>query len=391
MDSRKFSTALQDMQQQLLRLLTDLSALQALAQLNLREMSEADFLRTSMRLLMENCDIEACEIFLLKGNLLVSAGDMDWSDILVPGKRTAAPHTSRQFRVGQGIVGQTAETGKLQHCRNSHCEPLLAQGFDDGAPGSIIGIPLSVKHRVLGVLSVSHCRPHHFDSSHERLLRLYCDVLAQMFSNLRYLHHMEQAVQERTQQLESALTETETLKRRYQELSIIDELTRIHNRRYFFPAASAAIADMLRQRAPFALLMIDLDRFKEINDAYGHATGDRVLQVVAALLKGQTRDGDVLARFGGEEFVMALPNTEMADANRLAERLLESLRGVSFSERGKNIHVTASIGISCLSGTESSDRDDLLETLLSEADRALYLGKHNGRNQARTYGEVAAG
>jgi diguanylate cyclase (GGDEF)-like protein len=391
MNDRALSTALQEVEQHLLKLLSDLSALQALAHINLRETDEPGFLRTCMRILMENSDIEACSIFLLEGNLLVSAGDMDWSDILVPGKRKTATHPPRQLRIGEGLVGVTAETGTLQHCRNTRHDPLFAQAVDCTAAGSIIGIPLSARHRILGVLTVSHSRPHHFNNSHERLVLLYCAVLTQMFSNLRYMHHMEREVQERTQELESALAETETLKRRYQELSMIDELTSIHNRRHFFPAASAALVNALRQRLPFALIMIDLDRFKEINDAHGHATGDKVLQVAAALLKGQTREGDVIARFGGEEFVMALPNTDMEGATRLSERLLESLRGVSFSEGGKNIHVTASIGISCLKGTESPDRDDLLETLVGEADRALYHGKHHGRDQVRSFSELASG
>jgi len=389
MDGQALKNAFQETQQHLLKLLNDLSAIRALADINLHHTSEPGLLHDAMRILMENSDIERCSIFILNDNTLQCVGGMGWSDILPPEPESYTGPAAHSFNIGEGIAGLAAKTGQLQHCRNSRREPQFAHPLDRAAIGSLISVPLCANKIMLGVLNVSHSRPHSFNTSHERLLLLFCTVLAQMLSNLRYGHHMEQEVRERTSELEGALEEMAHLKHRYQELSMIDELTGIHNRRYFFPEATASLANALRYRQPFSLMMIDLDRFKNVNDSYGHDTGDKVLRVAAALLKGQTREGDVIARFGGEEFIMVLPNTDRRGATQLAERILESLRTVAFNSGDTSIHVTACIGISSLNGTESPDQKDLLEQLLREADRALYFGKNSGRDQVRNYGDVA--
>lgn len=389
MSEVSLQSAFRDTQQQLMRLIGELSAVRALASIDLREITEQEFLRQVMRILMEHSELERCSIFLLQDQVLHCASGLDWQDLVSPDSSGFSAHSLRKFRIGEGIVGLAAESGALQHCRNTTREPQFAQTGGDPEIGSLISVPLVASGLTLGVLNVSHSQPHYFNTSHERLLLLYGTVFAQLLSNLRYSRQMEQEVRARTLELESALEEMASLKHRYQELSMIDELTGIHNRRFFFPEATSSLANALRYRQPFSLMMIDLDRFKNVNDSYGHSTGDKVLQVAAALLKGQTREGDVIARFGGEEFIMALPNTDREGAVQLAERILESLRTVAFNSGNQSIHVTASIGISSLTGTEGPDQQELLEQLLREADRALYLGKNSGRDQVRSYGELA--
>jgi diguanylate cyclase (GGDEF)-like protein len=148
------------------------------------------------------------------------------------------------------------------------------------------------------------------------------------------------------------------------------------------------LAGALRHRYAFSIMMVDLDHFKQINDLYGHSMGDKVLQVTAAVLKGQTREGDIIARFGGEEFVLALPNTDLEGAKQLADRILHSLRSLAFNAGGKTVRVTTSIGLSGLTGLESPDRPDLLESLLRQADQALYYSKAHGRDQSRAYSDI---
>lgn len=386
MDSTPFAEAYQELNHRFIKLVNDLSALRGLSRLSLERTSQEELLRDAMRVLMENGDFERCSVFLLEDETLHCAGGMDWPDLIHRGGDD--PRRPRQFQLGEGIIGMAAETGNLQHCRDSRGEPRFLQAGTSDEVGSLICVPVLFADKVLGVVNVSHRRANAFSDAHERLLAVFASFLGQILSNWRYYHQMEAEIHRRTQELEAALAEAEELKRRYQHLSIVDELTGIHNRRFFFPEAHAALASAVRYGQTFSIMMVDLDHFKQINDVYGHGMGDKVLQVTAALLKGQTREGDIIARFGGEEFVLALPNTDLDGARQLADRVLASLRSLAFNATGKTVRVTTSIGISSLTGNESPDRPDLLETLLRQADQALYFGKAQGRDQSRAYADI---
>ena len=393
MDSSVFADAYQELNHRFIKLVSDLSALRGLSRLSMRGTSQETLLQDAMRVLMENSDFERCSVFLLEDDVLVCAGGLDWPDLL--NRTDGSTRTPGRFRLGEGIIGMAAETGNLQHCRDCRREPRfvrLASDRDTAVPavgiGSLICVPVLFAEKVMGVVNISHPHPNAFSEAHERLLVVFASFLGQMLSNWRYHHQMEEEIQRRTEELESALAEAEELKRRYQHLSIIDELTGIHNRRFFFPEAHAALASAVRHGHDFSIMMVDLDHFKQINDVHGHGMGDKVLQVTAALLKGQTREGDIIARFGGEEFVLALPNTDLEGARQLADRVLHSLRSLAFNAAGKTVRVTTSIGLTGLTGQESPDRPDLLESLLRQADQALYYGKAHGRDQSRAYSDI---
>lgn len=386
MDSTPFAEAFQELNHRFIKLVNDLSALRGLSRLSMRRTSQEELLRDAMRALMENSDFERCSVFLLEDDSLVCAGGLDWPDLL--NSSTGEARSAARFQLGEGIIGMAAETGNLQHCRDCRREPRFLQLGGSDLVGSLICVPVLFADKVLGVVNISHPKCDAFSDAHERLLTLFASFLGQILSNWRYYHQMEEEIQRRTQELEAALAEAEELKRRYQHLSIIDELTGIHNRRFFFPEAHAALASAVRHRHPFSIMMVDLDHFKQINDVYGHGMGDKVLQVTAALLKGQTREGDIIARFGGEEFVLALPNTDLEGARQLADRVLISLRSLAFNATGKTLRVTTSIGLTSLTGLESPDRPDLLESLLRQADQALYYGKAHGRNQSQAYADI---
>ena len=386
MDTTPFAEAYQELNQRFIKLVSDLSALRGLSRLSMRRTNQDELLRDAMRVLMENSDFERCSVFLLQDDVLVCAGGLDWPDML--NSDAAGDRQPRQFQLGEGIIGMAAETGNLQHCRDSRREPRFLQMPRGSQVGSLICVPILFADKVIGVVNVSHQRNDAFNEAHERLLAVFASFLGQIISNWRYYHQMEREIQRRTEELEAALQEAEELKRRYQHLSIIDELTGIHNRRFFFPEAHAALASAVRHRQAFSIMMVDLDHFKQINDLHGHGMGDKVLQVTAALLKGQTREGDVIARFGGEEFVLALPHTDLDGARQLADRVLASLRSLAFNAGGKTLRVTTSIGISGLTGHESPDRPDLLESLLRQADQALYFSKAHGRDQSRAFADI---
>lgn len=387
MDHTPFAEAYQELNHRFIKLVNDLSALRRLSTLSMRRTSQDELLRDAMRVLMENSDFERCSVFLLEDDSLVCAGGLDWPDML--NNDESGIHRPRRFQLGEGIIGMAAETGNLQHCRDSLHEPRFLQLQQPSTDiGSLICVPILFADKVIGVVNVSHRRNDAFNEAHERLLTVFASFLGQILSNWRYYHEMEEQIQQRTQELEAALAEAEELKRRYQHLSIVDELTGIHNRRFFFPEAHASLASAVRHRQAFSIMMVDLDHFKQINDVYGHGMGDKVLQVTAALLKGQTREGDIIARFGGEEFVLALPHTDLDGARQLADRVLVSLRSLAFNAGGRTLRVTTSIGISGLTGQESPDRPDLLESLLRQADQALYFSKAHGRDQSRAFADI---
>jgi diguanylate cyclase (GGDEF)-like protein len=387
MDSTPFVEAYQELSQRFMRLVNDLSALRGLSSLSFQQDDETGLLRGAMRVLMENNDLERCSIFLLEDEKLVCASGLDWQDLLEPVSGGRPGRRPMVFRLGQGIIGMAAETGRLQHCRDCPAESRFLppdKQFAAADIGSLICAPVSLNGRVLGVVNVSHPRTGFFNEGHERLLQVFAGFLAQILANWRYYHRMEEEIRSRTRELEQALDEAEELKRRYHQLSIVDELTGLHNRRFFLAEAGSALALAARHGHTFSLLMIDLDHFKHINDAHGHDMGDRVLQIAAALLKAQIRDGDILARFGGEEFVLALANTDEEGARQMAARILDSLRAMQLSAGGEQVRITASIGIATLDA-DMARQADRLEHLLRQADQALYYGKACGRNQSQCY------
>ena len=171
------------------------------------------------------------------------------------------------------------------------------------------------------------------------------------------------------------------------QAAVVDPLTGLHNRRYAMPHLSR-IADHARSTGrPFAVMVADLDHFKRINDLYGHASGDTVLTEVARRLRGSLRAVDMVARIGGEEFMIVMPGTTLADARLAAIRICDDISQTTFDIPGNDhpIHVTISIGMAIGGVLESGDQPGPNdgETLLDHADKALYSAKMRGRNQVK--------
>jgi len=170
------------------------------------------------------------------------------------------------------------------------------------------------------------------------------------------------------------------------ELANRDSLTGLLNRRAFDEHAGQLLRAARRRRESAALLMIDLDHFKHVNDRFGHAEGDRVLKRVAATLKAAAREDDIVARVGGEEFVVAVLGASEAESIAAAERLRAAVAAIKTMKSP----ITASIGITTLT-PQGHKREVLriLAELLDQADRALYAAKHNGRNQVCHFNHLA--
>ncbi|MBM7583126.1 diguanylate cyclase (GGDEF)-like protein [Caldicoprobacter guelmensis] len=146
-----------------------------------------------------------------------------------------------------------------------------------------------------------------------------------------------------------------------------DILTGLYNRRYFYKRLPNAI-----MKIPFSLLLIDIDNFKSVNDAYGHVVGDFVLQQFADILRSRARKDDIIARWGGEEFVMALPQTGVDEAFRIADVIRRAVEEHCFCYEGVTCNITVSIGIASIDGKANIDD---IEQFFVTADKALYKAK----------------
>ena len=157
------------------------------------------------------------------------------------------------------------------------------------------------------------------------------------------------------------------------EVAQTDPLTGLLNRRGFFEAVEAKLAG--KPQADLSVLVLDIDRFKTINDTHGHAVGDVVIKGVANLCRQQGRDSDLVARFGGEEFVIFLPNCPGPAARARAERLRRLIAETLITTDAGPVSVTVSIGVGLFTAN-----DDAINKVIDRADKALYRAKRNGRN-----------
>ncbi|MGH9706604.1 MAG: diguanylate cyclase, partial [Candidatus Acidiferrales bacterium] len=258
------------------------------------------------------------------------------------GKRRDA--VGRHILIGEGLVGQVARSGKMAvvpEVNPASLRPVLA------STTSAIALPVSYADQLLGVLYVESSEPCHFDDQEVLVLHTLADLFAGALHN--------------------ALTFQKA-----QEQAITDGLTGVKTHRYLMETLSMEWKRSTRANRAFALVLMDLDRFKFVNDFYGHLEGDVVLQRVGRILEQNCRRSDVVARYGGDEFVILMPETTVEQARQLAGKL----RGWVASDpllRDKNI--TASFGIAGFPVHGSTPQE-----LIQVADSSMYLSKHQGGN-----------
>lgn len=176
-----------------------------------------------------------------------------------------------------------------------------------------------------------------------------------------------------TRELQKKNIKLKNANQKIEELLRTDKLTGLSNRRHFMEYFEKMISNAKRHSFPLSLVMCDLDKFKNINDSYGHDVGDKVLENVGELLLNETRDEDLAARIGGEEFTIILNGTSLEMGINFAERIRKKVFELDISQLPKNI--TMSLGITELK------KSDNQESFLKRADKALYKAKNNGRNQ----------
>ena len=192
--------------------------------------------------------------------------------------------------------------------------------------------------------------------------------------------NLEKELKSANDSLQAQLTENESLRIQLQEQATRDPLTGVFNRRYFAEALDKETARAIREGSPFSVFILDVDYFKKFNDNYGHKCGDLVLQTLAKFLVENTRRSDIVCRFGGEEFVVLMPDAQVDAAYERAELFRKNFSELVVDYEGQQLQCTFSAGIATFPQHAASG-----ETLLSLADEALYASKANGRNRVTIY------
>lgn len=212
-----------------------------------------------------------------------------------------------------------------------------------------IGLQLRVREERIGYLTIDSRKVNAYNQVDADLAQAFANEAAIALENARLFEQV-------------------------QILAITDPLTGLYNRRYFFDAGRREFERTRRYQDPLAIILIDLDHFKGVNDTYGHVAGDHVLVTVASRCKQSLRDVDVAARYGGEEFIFLLPETDLAGAHQLAERLRERIREQVIDTGNLRIAVSASLGVAEYDSTCPD-----LNALVQRADQALYATKRTNR------------
>lgn len=259
------------------------------------------------------------------------------------------------FKMGEGVSGIVAQTGKSILIQDvSKDERFLYYKGKVTNIGSFLSIPLKLKNnKVIGVFNIHKKEVNAFKESDMFLFGIIAQNIAQTI--------------ERTMLYEKA-----------QKDSMFDELTKLYTRRYFRESCCQEFSKAKRYGTNFSIIMIDIDHFKCFNDMYGHLTGDEVLRNLAAIMKSSVRKGDVISRYGGEEFIILLPETEKEEATLVAEKLRSLVeKGLTLEHGGRNIEkVTITAGVASYPG-DGETTDEVIDA----ADRFLYRGKECGRNR----------
>lgn len=285
-------------------------------------------------------DYHACRLFLLD----------ERHQVLVPLTFEGANQPEMRVKLGTGVAGWIAQFGRSDIIANSLEDPRATQ--IPGTPlraESMIGAPLIYEGRVRGAITLSKLGVNQFDQNALRLLEIIAAQAAIAFDRARLYDEL------RTE-------------------AITDELTRLYNRRYLLERFREERSRALRNERTLVVMMLDIDKFKRVNDTFGHDAGDVVLRELAGIIRAVVRAEDIVARYGGEEFCVLLPEVSVEDAERVAERLRSMIERHALPHAAGAPTITISIGMATLRGEGETD-------LFARADLAMYQVKHVGGNR----------
>jgi len=328
----------------------------------------------------------------------LSFGEQDGQN-LVEIRRVIASHVDEiigefydhllQFEELRGIL---SDPKLVERLKGSQRQYLLSLGQLGDAAGYAEGrLRIGFTHERVGLKQKWYLGAYHklFELIFQRLAVRYSEdasTLSSLVLTLNKIVTLDEIFVVETyyhatmQRLEDSLCQLKDAHHQLIEISRLDPLTQVDNRRALMESLELELRRSHRYHHPFALLFLDIDHFKEINDRYGHAFGDKVLQRIVGVARGQVRPPDLIGRYGGEEFAIGLVECSLEGAQRIAERIRLKIAESSIVWEQNVASVTVSIGIAMLMPDV-----DHVETLIDRADRALYEAKAGGRNRVTVF------
>jgi len=260
-----------------------------------------------------------------------------------------------RIKLGEGIAGWVGLHGQPLLVPDVSQDPRFSKKIDkitNFATESIIAVPMKIKDKVLGVIEIINKNdPHPLSRRDVEILTTVADYAAIALENS---HNYE----------------------RIQELTITDDITGLYNSRYLHQIIQHEIERFERYHHPFSITFFDLDYFKRVNDSYGHLVGSQMLHKVASVIRKNIRKVDLGVRYGGDEFVVVMPQSNKKQAHGVTKRLRNAINSeIYFAEEGFNIRITASFGVATY-GEDATSKDELLKA----ADEAMYNIKNTLRD-----------
>lgn len=267
---------------------------------------------------------------------------------------------------GHGVAGWVAENGEAVIIPDVSVDERFAMEFDQSfsfTTKSLACVPVKCHDRVYGVIElINSLEEGEFDEWDKQILTTIAEFAGIAISNERSIAKIKRLV-------------------------ITDDLTGLYNARYFFDQVEYEVERSKRYLTPFSLVFFDLDRFKNVNDTFGHLVGSRLLTEVGGLVQKQIRVTDRAARYGGDEFVVLLPQTDKNGALALARKLNKAIENNKFfSDTGESLTVTGSFGVATFPDDAQTTKE-----LIAAADKAMYSVKEQGRNDVRSAGQGTNG
>ncbi len=301
-------------------------------------LSQAELLRYIAEKTTELLHADSCSIFLIEeGGVLLAHGSFGLS---------AQEQAGAVFARGEGVAGWVAQHGISALIDDVSTDERYLYLPQQNLPiRSMLCIPLSVRTEVLGVMTVTANQIAAFTREDEELLTFLGNSIVRDLENHRLY-----------------------------QLAITDALTKAYNRQYLFHRLPDEIERFKRYGDALSALLLDVDHFKRINDKLGHGAGDSVLRELGRLVHASQRETDALVRYGGEEFLLLLPKTDVAGAKVIAERLRVAIAEHAFPHSAEALHITVSVGVATYRAGESE------QEFIERTDRALYRAKQGGRN-----------
>ncbi|MBI3593109.1 MAG: GGDEF domain-containing protein [Nitrospirae bacterium] len=288
-----------------------------------------------------------------------------------------------KIKIGEGVAGTAVKSGEHIFIPDVNTDKRFKQINMKVDVASLLSVPIKSNKEIIGAINFSHPLLETFDENKINLMILLSNFVGQMITLLK-LHNITASWNETLKkEIQEKTAELKKKNQKLHRIAVADSLTGIYNRRFFFMHLEEEFSRSVRYREQFALLVMDLDNLKPINDTYGHIVGDRVIKGIARFLKKNGRKGDVIGRIGGDEFGYILLNADEKAAYNFALRLQEALAKVEL--KGIKINPTFSIGIAVSPNPGFKKHQDIYKA----ADNALYSSKKK-KNCVSVFGKSSS-